>query len=66
MAGPKSEREAKFLTITSSVLQVVKDYNSGYKSKLSPTNLSNSQNGEELNEFGKVSTKLYCWDACLT
>lgn len=66
MAGPKAEREAKFVTITTEVLQVVKDYNGRYKEQFSLANLSESQSGEELKEFGSVSTGSYRWDTRLT
>ncbi|KAF8596859.1 hypothetical protein BDV93DRAFT_527800 [Ceratobasidium sp. AG-I] len=55
MAGPKSEREGKFLGITSSALQVMKDYKGSFTSKVSLLGLSDSQLGDQ---FDKLSNML--------
>jgi hypothetical protein len=55
MAGPKSDREEKFVGITGSALQVMKDYQSSFPAKLSLLGLSDSQLSEQMGELSIVS-----------
>ncbi|CAE6408717.1 unnamed protein product [Rhizoctonia solani] len=56
IAGPPSEREAKLVSITAGLLEVVKAYNSDFKSKFSLLDLSNIAKSGEMSDFGR---KLY-------
>lgn len=58
MAGPKEEREQQLITVTSSALDAVKEYNEGYKSRVSHLSVGAQNNGEDLKKFGKVGI---CW-----
>ena len=57
MAGPKSEREDKFLGITSSALQVMKDYKGGLTAKVSLLGLADSQVGDQMDKLSSVSAR---------
>lgn len=57
MAGPKSEREEKFIHITSSALNVMKEYKGTVANKVSILNLSDSELGENMNKLSNVSVR---------
>ncbi|KDN35870.1 hypothetical protein RSAG8_11232, partial [Rhizoctonia solani AG-8 WAC10335] len=53
MAGPHSEREAKLVSITTGVLEVIKEYNDEFKSNFSLLDISNLAKGGEMARFGR-------------
>ncbi|CAE6518156.1 unnamed protein product [Rhizoctonia solani] len=52
MAGPKSDREAKLVSITAGVLDVVKTYSRDFEANLSLLDLVNIGNSGQMPEFG--------------